>query len=250
MIREKYIKLLSSFLFLLTVQLYAQQQNLKGIVLDAKNDLPLSGVTVKSQIEEVTTNENGEFTIQNQKLPFTLKLSYIGYKTQEIVVHSFDLLKAKLLNDSNQLDEVLISSGYLTQRKSEFSGSVSTVSARQLQNRPATSFDQLLGGQGTGIDVIQSSAVLNNTPVIRVRGLNTITSGLFPLIVVDGVAVFSGSLGGFVGNNPLSAINPNDIQSIDVLKDASAAAIYGSRATNGVMVITTKKGKKGATKFN
>lgn len=250
MIREKYIKLLFSFLFLLTVQLYAQQQNLKGIVLDDKINLPLSGVTVKSQIEEVTTNENGEFTIQNQKLPFTVKLSYIGYKTQEIVVHSFDLLTVKLLTDSNQLDEVLISSGYLTQRKSEFSGSVSTVSARQLQNRPTTSFDQLLGGQGTGIDVIQSSAVLNNTPVIRVRGLNTITSGLFPLIVVDGVAVFSGSLGGFVGNNPLSAINPNDIQSIDVLKDASAAAIYGSRATNGVMVITTKKGKKGATKFN
>jgi TonB-linked SusC/RagA family outer membrane protein len=250
MIREKYIKLLSSFLFLLTVQLYAQQQNLKGIVLDAKNDLPLSGVTVKSQIEEVTTNENGEFVIQSQKLPITLKLSYVGYKTQEIVVHSFDLLTVKLLTDSNQLDEVLISSGYLTQRKSEFSGSVSTVSARQLQNRPATSFDQLLGGQGTGIDVIQSSAVLNNTPVIRVRGLNTITSGLFPLIVVDGVAVFTGSLGGFVGNNPLSSINPNDIQSIDVLKDASAAAIYGSRATNGVMVITTKKGKKGATKFN
>ncbi len=250
MIREKYIKLLFSFIFLLTVQLYAQQQNLKGIVLDDKINLPLSGVTVKSQIEEVTTNENGEFTIQNQKLPFTVKLSYIGYKTQEIVVHSFDLLTVKLLNESNQLDEVLISSGYLTQRKSEFSGSVSTVSARQLQNRPTTSFDQLLGGQGTGIDVIQSSAVLNNTPVIRVRGLNTITSGLFPLIVVDGVAVFSGSLGGFVGNNPLSAINPNDIQSIDVLKDASAAAIYGSRATNGVMVITTKKGKKGATKFN
>jgi TonB-linked SusC/RagA family outer membrane protein len=250
MIREKYIKLLSSFLFLLTVQLYAQQQNLKGIVLDAKNDLPLSGVTVKSQIEEVTTNENGEFVIQSQKLPITLKLSYVGYKTQEIVVHSFDLLTVKLFTDSNQLDEVLISSGYLTQRKSEFSGSVATVSARQLQNRPTTSFDQLLGGQGTGIDVIQSSAVLNNTPVIRVRGLNTITSGLFPLIVVDGVAVFTGSLGGFVGNNPLSAINPNDIQSIDVLKDASAAAIYGSRATNGVMVITTKKGKKGVTKFN
>lgn len=250
MLREKYIKLLFCFLFLLTAQSYAQQQNLKGIVVDAKTDVALGGVTVKSDTEEVTANENGEFVIQNPKLPITLKLSYIGYKTQKIVVQSFDSLTVKLITDSNQLDEVLISSGYLTQRKSEFSGSVSTVSAGQLQNRPAASFDQLLGGQGTGIDVIQSSAVLNNTPVIRVRGLNTITSGLFPLIVVDGVAVFSGSLGGFIGNNPLAAINPNDIQSIDVLKDASAAAIYGSRATNGVMVITTKKGKKGATRFN
>jgi TonB-linked SusC/RagA family outer membrane protein len=250
MLLEKYLKLLFCFLFLLSAQMHAQQQNLNGIVVDGKNDLPLSGVIIQSEMEEIMTNENGEFVIQNQKLPVTLTVSFIGYKTQEIVVNSFDLLNIKLIKDSNQLDEVLISSGYLSQKKSEFSGSVATVSAKQLQNRPSTSFDQLLGGQGTGIDVIQSTSVLNNTPVIRVRGLNTITSGLFPLIVVDGVAVFTGSLGGFVGNNPLSGINPNDIATVDVLKDASAAAIYGSRAANGVMVITTKKGKKGKTRFN
>ena len=250
MVLEKYIKLVCCFFFLLSVQMQAQQQNLNGIVVDGATDLPLSGVTVQSETEEIMTNENGEFVLQNEKLPVTLTLSYIGYKTQEIVVNSFNLIEVKLIKDSNQLDEVLISSGYLSQKKSEFSGSVSTVSAKQLQNRPTTSFDQLLGGQGTGIDVIQSTSVLNNTPVIRVRGLNTITSGLFPLIVVDGVAVFTGSLGGFVGNNPLSGINPNDIATVDVLKDASAAAIYGSRAANGVMVITTKKGKKGKTRFN
>ena len=250
MLQKKHIILLFCFLFIQTSQVYAQQQTLKGIVLDSNDNLPLIGATIESENNEVITDENGEFTIENQSLPITLKLNFVGYKTQQIVVRTFDLLQVKLIKDSNELDEILISSGYLSQKKSEFSGSVSRVSAKQLQNRPTTSFDQLLGGQGTGIDVIQSTSVLNNTPIIRIRGLNTITSGLFPLIVVDGVAVFTGSLGGFVGNNPLSGINSNDIESIDVLKDASAAAIYGSRASNGVMVITTKKGKKGKTKFN
>ncbi|MBK7466211.1 MAG: TonB-dependent receptor plug domain-containing protein [Saprospiraceae bacterium] len=121
---------------------------------------------------------------------------------------------------------------------------------RSLENRPASSFDQLLGGHATGVDIIQPSSVLNNTPIMRIRGINTITSGLFPLVIVDGVSVFVGSIGGLIGNNPLSDINPNDIQNIDILKDASAAALYGSRAANGVMVITTKKGQKGRVKVN
>lgn len=250
MLQNKYIRILFCSLLFVAAQVHAQQQVLKGIVLDGKDDLPVIGAAIQVEDQETITDENGEFAIENIKLPFILKVHYVGYKTQEIEVRSFNLLRVKLAKDSNELDEILISSGYLSQKKSEFSGSVSRVSAKQLQNRPTTSFDQLLGGQGTGIDVVQSTSVLNNTPVIRVRGLNTITSGLFPLIVVDGVAVFTGSLGGFVGNNPLSGINPHDIESIDVLKDASAAAIYGSRAANGVMVINTKKGKKGKTKFN
>lgn len=143
----------------------------------------------------------------------------------------------------------MVVSGYSVQKKSEFSGAVSSIGTKQLQCRPSVSFDQLLGGQAPGIDIIQPTNILNNTPVLRIRGINTITSGLFPLVVVDGVAVFVGSIGGMVGNNPLSDINPNDIQSIDVLKDASAAAIFGSRAANGVMVITTKKGKREESKL-
>jgi TonB-linked SusC/RagA family outer membrane protein len=231
---------------------FAQQARIEGNIIDAKNS-PLGAATVlvNETHESVISNENGSFSLQTSAhYPITLTVNMIGYTSQKVVVTKNELVQIILKESTNALEEVLVSSGYFTQKKSEFSGSLTTVSAKQLQNRPATSFDQLLGGQGTGIDVIQSSAVLNNTPVIRVRGLNTITSGLFPLIVVDGVAVFTGSLGGFVGNNPLSAINPNDIQSVDVLKDASAAAIYGSRAANGVMVITTKKGKKGVTKFN
>lgn len=244
---------LSVMLFLLiSLAVSAQKIKIEGIVIDSNNAaLEKATVQILGKNEATITNEEGKFIVHtSSKFPLTLTVDRIGYTSQNIVLKTNEFTTIQLQEITNELGEILISSGYLTQKKSEFSGSVSTVSAKQLQNRPATSFDQLLGGQGTGIDVIQSSAVLNNTPVIRVRGLNTITSGLFPLIVIDGVAVFTGSLGGFVGNNPLSAINPNDIQSIDVLKDASAAAIYGSRAANGVMVITTKKGKKGVTKFN
>ncbi|MDI1256173.1 MAG: SusC/RagA family TonB-linked outer membrane protein [Flavobacterium sp.] len=242
-----------TMLFFLLISLSGFGQNtIEGQITDRNNQaIPASTIHITSTNETAIADENGQFAITTTaRFPITIKVTMIGYVTQDVVVKANKKIEIVLQDSSNQLDEVFISSGYLSQRKSEFSGSVATVSARQLQNRPSTSFDQLLGGQATSVDVIQSTGVLNNTPVIRIRGLNTISSGLFPLIVVDGVAVFTGSLGGFVGNNPLSEINPNDIESIDVLKDASAAAIYGSRAANGVMVITTKKGKKGKTKVN
>ena len=245
-------RLLILFFFLISLSVFGQNNTIQGKIIDIDNrEIAGASIQITETNETVITDENGDFSITTAvQYPINVKVSMLGYTTQTLAVDSNKSFKITLRDNSNQLDEVLISSGYLTQKKSEFSGSVSTISAKQLQNRPSTSFDQLLGGQGTGIDVIQSTSVLNNTPVIRVRGLNTITSGLFPLIVVDGVAVFTGSLGGFVGNNPLAGINPIDIASVDVLKDASASAIYGSRAANGVMVITTKKGKKGKTKFN
>ncbi len=230
---------------------FAQEKTLKGKVLDAKTSLGLEGVTVaiKSSNRVMITNEKGEFVLTNiTKFPLTIQVSFVGFKSQDILVNGLNPLTISLQESINQLEEVVISSGYTVQKKTEFSGSVANISPKQLQNRPAVSFDQLLGGQATGIDIIQPTSVLNSTPVLRVRGINTITSGLFPLVVVDGVTVFVGSVGGMIGNNPLSDINPNDIQSIDVLKDASAAAIYGSRAANGVMIITTKKGKMGKPK--
>src|SRR4029077_11095050 len=124
----------------------------------------------------------------------------------------------------------------------------SQIKAAQLENKPVQSFDQLLGGQSSGVSIIQPSGTLNSTPVFRIRGINSISSGIYPLIVIDGVAAFTGLVGGDVGNNPLADLNPNDIESIDILKDAAATAIYGSRAANGVVVIATKKGKPGKTK--
>ena len=240
------------FFILFPLLMSAQDNTIEGHITD-NNNVPIAASTIQVSATEETavSDENGHFSITTTApFPFKITVTMLGYETQNFIVRSDKSIRIVLQDAASQLDEILISTGYLSQKKSEFSGSVATVTAARLQNRPTTSFDQLLGGQATGVDVLQSTAVLNNTPVIRVRGLNTITSGLFPLIVVDGVAVFTGSLGGFVGNNPLSGINPNDIESIDVLKDASAAAIYGSRAANGVMVVTTKKGKKGKTRFN
>lgn len=254
---KKFYKLKEIQLFLLfifcSISGFSQEINLKGKVIDSKNGTFLEGISVsiKDSKSAAITNKDGEFSIKlPTKLPVTLKVSSVGYISQELAVNSPNFLTISLVESVNQLEEIVISSGYSVQKKTEFSGAVSNISPKQLQNRPAVSFDQLLGGQATGIDIIQPTSVLNSTPVMRVRGINTITSGLFPLVVVDGVTVFVGSIGGLIGNNPLSDINPNDIQSIDVLKDASAAAIYGSRAANGVMVITTKKGKLGTPKVS
>ncbi|AWG23383.1 hypothetical protein FFWV33_18530 [Flavobacterium faecale] len=239
-------------LFSSTIVVFAQGNVIKGSITNKENT-PLESVliTVVGTKDAALTNSNGIFSIRTKpSFPLRLKIHLEGYTTKEVALKSADFVTILLESNNNSLDEVVVSSGYIVQKKTEISGAVASISAKQIQNRPTTSFDQLLGGQATGIDVLQSSGVLNSTPVMRIRGLNTITSGLFPLVVVDGVSVFVGSIGGMTGNNPLSDINPNDIQTIDVLKDASASAIYGSRAANGVIVITTKKGKIGKTKFN
>jgi TonB-dependent starch-binding outer membrane protein SusC len=230
-------------------------QNITGTVSDEAAKMPIAGVSVilKGETSDsyTLTDKLGEFTLKIEgKPPFKIVVSMLGYATQEVEIKDNTPLSISLKESVVELDELIVSSGYMVQKKSDFSGSVAIISPKQLENRPAVSFDQLLGGQATGIDIIQPSGVLNSTPIMRIRGINTITSGLFPLVVIDGVTVFVGSVGGLIGNNPLSDINPNDIQSIDVLKDASAAAIYGSRAANGVMVITTKKGRIGKPKVN
>lgn len=247
------LTLFFAFNCIISLNLKAQDIQLKGIVRDAKNNANLEAVTilVKGTTSGCTSNSLGEFSLLvENKFPLILIVQFIGYEKQEISIRDAEPVLIFLQENKTELEEVLVVSGYTQQKKSEFSGAVSSIGTKQLECRPAVSFDQLLGGQAPGIDVIQPSNILNNTPVMRVRGINTITSGLFPLVVVDGVPVFVGSIGGLIGNNPLSDINANDIQSIDVLKDASAAAIYGSRAANGVMVITTKKGKKGRVKMN
>ena len=240
------------FIFFVQIS-FAQEIIIKGTVTEADTQKPVSYANVLiSGTKTVTiTDMRGQFSIKaTSNFPIIINISAIGYQSQEISIKSNDAVNVSLKENISTLNEVVISSGYTLQKKSEFSGAVVNISSKQLMNRPAVSFDQLLGGQASGVDIIQPTNILNNTPVMRVRGINTITSGLFPLVVVDGVTVFVGSIGGLVGNNPLSDINPIDIQSIDVLKDASAAAIYGSRAANGVMVITTKKGTIGKPKVS
>lgn len=246
--------LLSITLQFLCLYISAQDLNLSGVILDSKTKKGIEEAFVRdlNSKQQAKTNVLGEFNIPFEGvLPTKIEVSILGYGTQVLEIFSNSKIVIELEEKSQELNEVFIVSGYNNiQKKKDFTGSVSNINSKQMLVRPSVSFDQLLGGLAAGVDVIQPSNILNNTPVVRIRGISSITSGIFPLIVVDGVPLFTGAIGGIIGNNPLADINPNDIQSIDVLKDASSAAIFGSRASNGVMVITTKNGKKGRVKVN
>jgi TonB-linked SusC/RagA family outer membrane protein len=233
------------------ISISAQNRAISGTVLNSEDGQALIGVnvSVKGTVLGTQTDLEGKFSLQIPTESNQLVFTYVGFAPLELDIKDKSYVEVKLSNDARQLNEVVIS-GYSSQSKKVFTGAASQVKAEQLENRPAQSFDQLLGGQAAGVNIIQPSGVLNNTPVFRIRGINSVSSGIYPLIIVDGVAVFTGLVGGTIGNNPLADINPNDIESIDILKDASATAIYGSRAANGVVVITTKKGKQGRVKVN
>ncbi|WP_214071768.1 TonB-dependent receptor [Mucilaginibacter sp. dw_454] len=218
-----------------------------GQVKDPKGE-PLPGVTVmiKGTSIGTQTDFNGKFSLRVPENG-TLVFSMVSFKTLETSVGGKQTFSVTLEEAHSQLNEVVVS-GYTTQNRAEFTGSASHIGADEIANKPVQSFEQALAGQAAGVNVIQPSGVLNNSPVFRIRGFNSISLGSSPLIIVDGVALFTGTDGSFAANNPLSDINPNDIESVDVLKDASATAIYGSRAANGVVVIVTKKGKKGTSK--
>jgi len=201
------------FLFIFN-STFGQKINLTGKVVDSKNKQGLEDVYVqiKGSSLSTATNTLGEFSFSiEDKFPIILSFNYIGYTPQEISINSGDYITVALEEKRNDLEEILIVSGYTVQKKSEFSGAVANIGSKQLLTRPAVSFDQLLGGLAPGVDIIQPTNILNNTPVMRIRGINSITSGLFPLVVVDGVSLFTGYIGGAIGNNPLSDINPNDI---------------------------------------
>ena len=141
--------------------------------------------------------------------------------------------------------------GYGTQRRRDVTSSIATISADKIRNVPVQTFEQALSGKAAGLSVTLPNGVLGNPPVVRIRGVNSIQGSSFPLVLIDGVPAFTGDIStNLSANNALGNLNPADIEDIQVLKDAAAAAIYGSRAANGVMLITTKKGKSGKAKVN
>ncbi|HZX73363.1 MAG TPA: SusC/RagA family TonB-linked outer membrane protein, partial [Cyclobacteriaceae bacterium] len=220
---------------------------LSGKVTDSNSGAGLPGVSilVKGTASGTTTDSEGKFSINAASGDFLI-FSFIGYKTLELPVSDKTSYDVKLEEDVATLSEVVVS-GYMTQSKAEFTGSAASVNVANL-NRPVASFDQALSGQAAGVSVISSGGGLNAAPVFRIRGTNSIQLSSYPLIIIDGITSFTGDVGNSAENNPLSTLNPNDIESMEILKDASATAIYGSRAANGVVVITTKKGKQGNAK--
>jgi TonB-linked SusC/RagA family outer membrane protein len=230
-----------------------------GTVIDVKTKNSIAGATIhiEGSTNTVITDNKGGFQLTTyKKLPITLFISFVGYQTQLVTVDSTNngFVDVRLKDAPNQLSDVVVV-GYGTQKRKDVAGSVSSVSKENL-SRPVTSADNLLQGSVSGVTVTQSSGQPGAASSIRIRGGNSLSFGNDPLYVIDGFIYYNNNNLANTGSNPgvtvnaLSTINPSDIESIDVLKDASATAIYGSRGANGVVIITTKKGTKGSNNIS
>jgi TonB-linked SusC/RagA family outer membrane protein len=228
---------------------FAQSQVLSGRVAGSDSG-PLPGVTVLEQgtTNGTTTGANGTFSL-SVKPGATLVISSIGYTTQTVAVGNQTTLNLTLQAAASELDEAVVV-GYGTQSKADLTGSVTQISGSTVANQPVTSFEQAIQGRTPGVVINQGSGKLGQGINIQVRGTSSVTASNRPLYVIDGVPITfqDQSQAGDEPLNPLADLNPNDIESISILKDASASAIYGSRASNGVVLITTKKGRQGQTK--
>lgn len=261
--RKFYRYLWTIFIVLLSTDLTQanalwQDRVVEGTVKASSGEsLPGVSIVVAGTSNGTVTDVEGKFRISIPSSTSTLTFSYIGYTTQEIVVGDRSRVDVTLEPSLEQLDEIVVI-GYGTVKKSDLTGSVSSVKSDELKAVPTTSFDQALQGRAAGVQVMQTSGAPGAEASIRIRGISSITAGNEPLYVIDGMLINSNTAdvtaGGGVGSapriGPLAAINPNDIESIEILKDASATAIYGSRGTNGVIIITTKHGKKGTGSIN
>ncbi|SEL53998.1 TonB-linked outer membrane protein, SusC/RagA family [Olivibacter domesticus] len=221
---------------------FLQQREVKGKVIDAQG-LPVPGVSIqiKGTTAGTTTNAEGLYTLRVSGADATLVFSILGYALQEITVGSNPVVNVTLKEEPSALDEVVVV-GYGTQRRADVTTAVASVSAEAIQNRPVQNFGEAIAGQMAGVQVQQTSGAPGGEGLsIKVRGTGSITQSNDPLYVVDGYPM---------EGNAFRLINPSDIESIQVLKDASSTAIYGSRGANGVVVISTKKGKKGPPTIN
>ena len=234
------------------------ETDITGRVTDAETGDPLMGVTVFVVGTQVGTNtdRNGRFSLTIPDGSETLAFSFIGYVRQEVAIGDRTEFNIQMASDIALLDDVVVV-GYGVQRRAEITGSVSSIRAETIQGTPSSSFENALQGRLAGVNVAESTGEPGAAPQITIRGVGSISAGNEPLYVIDGVPLSQNSnLQQNVGSqnpnftatrvNPLATLNPNDIESIEVLKDASAAAIYGSRGSNGVILITTKRGRAGS----
>lgn len=242
------IALVCVYLFIGISQLWAQTKEVTGKVTDSRDGSPLAGVTIKVKGTSTfaLTDASGQFKVNFSGNRATLVFSYVGYEETEYSVTGGNLSIAMVAGSKN-LNEVIIT-GFGTQIKRDVTGNVARIKGKDIENMPTPSVDAALQGKAAGVYVNSQSGKLGQSVSVRVRGNSSISAGNQPLYVVDGVPITTNSQSTYGGaTNPLVDLNPNDIESIEVLKDASAGAIYGSRAANGVVLITTKKGKAGKT---
>ncbi|MDR1682562.1 MAG: TonB-dependent receptor [Candidatus Symbiothrix sp.] len=238
--------------------IFGQAQVIKGKVLDKHSKAPLPGASLFLSADKskgYITDSDGSFSLAVDSLPAKISVGYLGYQTQEINLKNTQFLTVELEENVDLLDEVVVI-GYGTQRRRELTGAVSTIS-KEILNQKVTSLDEVLNGSVAGLNVTSVSGQPGAGSFIRIRGGNSINASNEPLYVIDGFIFFSeagatqAGLSGIDSSlNPLAAINPADIESIEILKDVSAKAIYGSRGANGVILVTTKKGKRGHNNVN
>ncbi len=245
------------FLLLFCTSLLAQGQTVvKGRVVDPKDNKPVEGVSVQIRNTKTTTTTDatGSFSLPGVLPNATLVVTYVGYATQEIKVNNRTTLNITLLESDKSMDDVVVV-GYQNVKRRNTTAAISSVKGRDIENTPYPSFDAMLQGRVAGLNVLSVSAEPGASGIVNIRGNSSVASSTgaanaggvsAPLYVIDGVVFDVSDIRTVYGNsNPLAAINPNDIESIDVLKDASAAAIYGARAANGVIIVNTKRPKGG-----
>jgi len=231
--------------------LIAQGVQVKGTVTATEDGMPVSGayIVVKGTQSGTTTDVDGKYSV-TVPADATLVFSSVGLKSREIVVGGSSEIDVALDADIIGMQEVIIV-GYTTVRKEANTGAVNVVKSDKLKDVPEVSFDKMLSGKIPGVTISSSSGQPGASSQIRVRGITSLTAGNEPLIVVDGSPVMQGDQSVFTNtSNALSSINPNDVESVTMLKDASATSIYGSRGANGVLVITTKSGQQGKSKVD
>ncbi len=226
-----------------------QEKTVTGKVTDASGS-PLTGVTVviKGTSTGIISDADGKYTLKNVPANASLQFSFMGMKSQEVIVGNKTAINVVMNEEAFGLDEV-VAIGYGVMRKSDLTGSVGSVKSDVLKKQAVASFEQGLQGKVAGVQVTATSGSPGGVVDVRIRGGNSLTSGNQPLYVIDGYPVTAGGAAGGngAGQNPMATLNPGDIESMEILKDASATAIYGSRGANGVILITTKRGKSGKT---
>jgi TonB-linked SusC/RagA family outer membrane protein len=243
-------KIFTPLLIVATLPALAQSQALTGRIVGTDGSA-VPGVTIveRGTTNGVSSDADGVFRLAVQPNS-TLIISAVGYTTQTIAVGGRSSLNVTLAATTTDLGEAVVV-GYGTQTKADLTGSITQLSSKDVGNQPVQSFEQSIQGKAAGVFIENSSGKLGQGIRVRVRGVSSISGGTQPLYVVDGVPVVADNISSTTAaTNPIADINPTDIESITILKDASASAIYGSRATNGVVLITTKRGKAGATRFN
>lgn len=245
------VLLLGLALLFATAAAFAQGRVVTGTVTSSEDGLPIPGasVIVKGTTIGTATDLDGKYSLNVPQGSNVLVFSFVGSTTQEATIGNRSQVNVVLNPDTRNLEEFVVT-GYGIQPKREVTGAVSSVRGELIENLPLQSFDRALQGRAAGVQVASANGLPGGAVNIRIRGTGSINAGNQPLFIVDGVQINSRDDANFTQSNPLAFLNPNDIESMEILKDAASAAIYGAQAANGVIIITTKKGKQGKAQFS